>query len=179
MVPTKKEDIMLLSYQGNIDYLGYAEKFIKAVLDVPFAFLRIEAMLYRDTFEDEVVHLRNSFAMLEEECEELRSSRLFLKLLEAVLKIGNMMNVGTIKGGARAFKLDALLKLADVKGTNGKTTLLHFVVQEMIRSEGIKESDIVIAKTIRKLRKSLKKGKKIAEEWVLIMFQASVSSFAM
>lgn len=65
MVPTKEEEIMLLSYQGNIDDLGYAEKFIKAVLDVPFAFLRIEAMLYRDTFEDEVVHLRKSFAMLE------------------------------------------------------------------------------------------------------------------
>jgi hypothetical protein len=33
-----------------------------------------------------------------------------------------------------AFKLDTLLKLADVKGTDGKTTLLHFVVQEMTRS---------------------------------------------
>lgn len=61
-----------------------------------------------------------------------------MKLLEAVLKTGNRMNVGTIRGGARAFKLDALLKLADVKGTDGKTTLLHFVVQEMIRSEGVR-----------------------------------------
>lgn len=41
------------------------------------------------------------------------------------------MNVGTTRGGARAFKLDALLKLADVKGTDGRTTLLHFVVQEI------------------------------------------------
>lgn len=47
------------------------------------------------------------------------------------------MNVGTIRGGARAFKLDALLKLADVKGTDGKTTLLHFVVQEIVRLEGV------------------------------------------
>jgi len=62
------------------------------------------------------------------------SSKLFLKLLEAVLKTGNRMNVGTARGGAMAFKLDTLLKLADVKGTDGKTTLLHFVVQEMVRS---------------------------------------------
>lgn len=48
------------------------------------------------------------------------------------------MNVGTFRGGAQAFKLDTLLKLADVKGTDGKTTLLHFVVQEIIRSEGIR-----------------------------------------
>lgn len=57
------------------------------------------------------------------------------------------MNVGTIRGGARAFKLDALLKLADVKGTDdGKTSLLHFVVQEIIRSEGIRVSDSIMGK---------------------------------
>lgn len=48
------------------------------------------------------------------------------------------MNDGTYRGGAQAFRLDTLLKLADVKGTDGKTTLLHFVVQEIIRSEGIR-----------------------------------------
>lgn len=46
------------------------------------------------------------------------------------------MNNGTVRGGAKAFKLDTLLKLSDVKGTDGKTTLLHFVVQEMVRAEG-------------------------------------------
>lgn len=73
---------------------------------------------------------------LQAACEELRSSRLFFKLLEAVLKTGNRMNVGTNRGDAHAFKLDTLLKLVDVKGTDGKTTLLHFVVQEIIRAEG-------------------------------------------
>lgn len=61
---------------------------------------------------------------------------MFMKLLEAVLKTGNRMNVGTNRGDAHAFKLDTLLKLVDVKGTDGKTTLLHFVVQEIIRAEG-------------------------------------------
>lgn len=73
-------------------------------------------------------------------CEELRNSRMFLKLLEAVLKTGNRMNVGTNRGDARAFKLDTLLKLVDVKGADGKTTLLHFVVQEIIRTEGARLS---------------------------------------
>lgn len=61
---------------------------------------------------------------------------MFLKLLEAVLKTGNRMNKGTRRGDAHAFKLDTLLRLVDVKGADGKTTLLHFVVQEMIRTEG-------------------------------------------
>lgn len=65
MVPTKEEEDKLFSYKGNINELGSAERFVKAMLDVPFAFLRIEAMLFRETFEDEVVHLRKSFSMLE------------------------------------------------------------------------------------------------------------------
>ncbi|KAK1313187.1 Formin-like protein 11 [Acorus calamus] len=141
MVPTKEEEEKLSNFKGDVRELGDAERLIKAMLIVPFTFARVDAMLYKDTFEDEVLHLRKSFEMLEDACKELRSSRLFLRLLEAVLKTGNRMNVGTIRGGARAFKLDALLKLADVKGTDGKTTLLHFVVQEMIRSEGQSASE--------------------------------------
>jgi hypothetical protein len=37
-------------------------------------------------------------------CRELMSSKLFLKLLEAMLKTGNRMKVGTSCGGAMAFK---------------------------------------------------------------------------
>lgn len=150
MAPTKEEEAKLSSYKGDIKELGSTEKFLKAMLNIPFAFLRFEAMLYRETFEDEVFHLRKSFSMLEEACKELRSSRLFLKLLEAVLKTGNRMNVGTIRGGARAFKLDALLKLADVKGADGRTTLLHFVVQEIVRSEGIRVSESIMGKINQK-----------------------------
>lgn len=55
-----------------------------------------------------------------------------------MLKTGNRLNMGTNRGDAQAFKLDTLLKLADVKGTDNKTTLLHFVIQEIIRSESSK-----------------------------------------
>lgn len=65
MVPTKEEEDKLTSYKGDINELGSAEKFLRAMLSVPSAFQRVEAMLYRETFDDEVVHLRNSFSMLE------------------------------------------------------------------------------------------------------------------
>ncbi|PAN38544.1 hypothetical protein PAHAL_7G179200 [Panicum hallii] len=135
MAPTKEEVDKLEGYDGDVGSLVAAERLVKVVLTIPCAFARVEAMLYRETFADEVSHIRRSFEMLEDACRELMSSKLFLKLLEAVLKTGNRMNVGTARGGAMAFKLDTLLKLADVKGTDGKTTLLHFVVQEMIRSQ--------------------------------------------
>ncbi|KAG5412389.1 hypothetical protein IGI04_008708 [Brassica rapa subsp. trilocularis] len=110
MAPTKEEEIKLREYSGDVSKLGTAERFLKTILDIPFAFKR-EASL------------------------ELKASRLFLKLLEAVLMTGNRMNVGTNRGEAKASKLDTLLKLVDIKGVDGKTTLLHFVVQEITRSE--------------------------------------------
>ncbi|XP_061368566.1 formin-like protein 1 [Gastrolobium bilobum] len=141
MAPSKEEERKLKEHKDDSPTkLGLAEKFLKAVLDVPFAFKRVEAMLYVVNFESEVEYLRKSFQTLEAACEELRNCRMFLKLLEAVLKTGNRMNVGTNRGDAQAFKLDTLIKLADVKGADGKTTLLHFVVQEIIRTEGVRLS---------------------------------------
>ncbi|ESQ37052.1 hypothetical protein EUTSA_v10002383mg [Eutrema salsugineum] len=141
MAPTKEEERKLKAYKDDSPVkLGHAEKFLKAMLDIPFAFKRVDAMLYVANFESEVEYLKKSFETLEAACEELRNSRMFLKLLEAVLKTGNRMNVGTNRGDAHAFKLDTLLKLVDVKGADGKTTLLHFVVQEIIRAEGTRLS---------------------------------------
>ncbi|XP_022758831.1 formin-like protein 1 [Durio zibethinus] len=142
MAPTKEEERKLKEYKDDSPVkLGPAEKFLKAVVDIPFAFKRVDAMLYIANFESEVEYLKRSFETLEAACEELRNSRMFLKLLEAVLKTGNRMNVGTNRGDAHAFKLDTLLKLVDVKGADGKTTLLHFVVQEIIRTEGARLSN--------------------------------------
>lgn len=141
MKPTKEEEEKLLVYDGDIDMLDPAEKFVKLLLTIPLAFPRMEVMLYKGTFDDEVVHIKMSFAMIEGACSELRSSKLLLRLLEAVLKTGNRMNIGTLRGGASAFRLDALLKLADIRGADGKTTLLHFVLQEMARSKGSKAAE--------------------------------------
>ncbi|KAK5776474.1 formin-like protein 3 [Gossypium arboreum] len=138
MTPTQDEELKLRLFAGDINQLGPAEKFLKTVVEIPFAFKRIDALMFMSTFPEEVASLKESFATLEVACTKLKNSRLFLKLLEAVLKTGNRMNDGTYRGGAHAFKLDTLLKLSDVKGTDGKTTLLHFVVQEIMRYEGVK-----------------------------------------
>ncbi|KAG8499973.1 hypothetical protein CXB51_006412 [Gossypium anomalum] len=142
MAPTNEEERKLKDFTDESPFkLGPAEKFLKAVLDIPFAFKRVDAMLYIANFDSEIEYLKRSFEALEAACGELRNSKMFLKLLEAVLKTGNRMNVGTNRGDAHAFKLDTLLKLVDVKGTDGKTTLLHFVVQEIIRAEGSRLSN--------------------------------------
>ncbi|KAK8635421.1 hypothetical protein V6N13_004158 [Hibiscus sabdariffa] len=142
MAPTADEELKLRMFNGEISQLGPAERFLKVLVDIPFAFKRMETLIYMCSLYEEVTFTRDSFETLEVACKELRSSRLFLKLLEAVLKTGNRMNDGTFRGGAQAFKLDTLLKLSDVKGVDGKTTLLHFVVQEIIRTEGMKAARV-------------------------------------
>ncbi|VAH45057.1 hypothetical protein VPH35_028406 [Triticum aestivum] len=139
-VPSTDEELGLRLYTGELSQLGPAEQFLKAIFDIPYIYERLDALLFMAGLPEEASNVKQSFATLEMACEELKNSRLFLKLLEAVLKTGNRMNVGTFRGGAQAFKLDTLLKLSDVKGTDGKITLLHFVVQEMIHSEGVRSA---------------------------------------
>ncbi|XP_043689192.1 formin-like protein 3 isoform X2 [Telopea speciosissima] len=138
MAPTVDEELKLRLFNGDLSQLGPAERFLKLLIDIPFAFKRMDALFLMVSLQEEASTVKDSLATLEVACKELKSSRLFLKLLEAVLKTGNRMNDGTYRGGAQAFKLDTLLKLSDVKGVDGKTTLLHFVVQEIIRSEGVR-----------------------------------------
>ncbi|PPD69046.1 hypothetical protein GOBAR_DD34070 [Gossypium barbadense] len=138
MAPTSDEEHKLKTFSGEFSQLGLSEQFLKQLLDIPFAFKRIEVLIFMCSLKEDVSATKESFETLEVACKDLRGSRLFLKLLEAVLKTGNRMNDGTFHGGAEAFKLDTLLKLSDVKGVDGKTTLLHFVVREIIRTEGLK-----------------------------------------
>ena len=65
MAPTKEEEIKLRDYKGDITKLGSAERFLRTVLDIPFAFKRVEAMLYRANFDTEVNYLSKTFQTLE------------------------------------------------------------------------------------------------------------------
>lgn len=77
MAPTKEEERKLKEYRDDSAIkLGPAEKFLKALLDIPFAFRRVDAMLYIANFESEVEYLKKSFETLE--VSQLNSLPLFL-----------------------------------------------------------------------------------------------------
>ncbi|KAF8037199.1 hypothetical protein BT93_B0185 [Corymbia citriodora subsp. variegata] len=137
MTPTKEEESKILQFSGNPTKFADAECFFYHILKaVPSAFTRFNAMLFRANYDSDVLYLKESLQVLELGCEELRSRGLLFKLLEAVLKAGNRLNAGTARGNAQGFNLNALGKLSDIKSTDGKTTLLHFVVEQVAWSEG-------------------------------------------
>ncbi|KAJ8536409.1 hypothetical protein K7X08_034810 [Anisodus acutangulus] len=135
--PTEEETLKILQFDGNPRKLADAESFLYQMLKaIPSAFKHFNAILFRSSSDPEILNLKENPQTIELSCKELRISRMLLRLLEAILKAVNPMNAGTARGNAQGFNLSALQKLSYVKSNVGKTTLLHFVVEQVIRSDG-------------------------------------------
>lgn len=66
MSPTKEEEHKLKEHNNDSSFkLGPAEKFLKALIDIPFVFKRLDAMLYIANFNSETNFLMKSFETLE------------------------------------------------------------------------------------------------------------------
>ncbi|XP_042017107.1 formin-like protein 8 [Salvia splendens] len=140
--PTQEETTKILQFTGDPAKLADAEAFLHHILrEIPSAFVRFNAMLFRESYEPEILHLKESLQTCELGCNELRSGGVFFKFLEAILKAGNRLNAGTNWGNAQGFNLTSLRRLSDVKSADGKTTLLHFVVEQVAKSEGKRKGE--------------------------------------
>lgn len=65
MAPTSDEELKLRLFCGDISQLGTAERFLKVLVEIPFAFKRMEALLFMSTLQEEVSSIKESFATLE------------------------------------------------------------------------------------------------------------------
>lgn len=65
MAPTTDEELKLRLYSGDVSQLGPAERFLKVLVDIPFAFKRMESLLFMSIFEEETSSIMESFATLE------------------------------------------------------------------------------------------------------------------
>lgn len=65
MAPTAEEELKLRLFSGEVSQLGPAERFLKALVNIPFAFKRMEALLFMCSLQEEVTVLKESFETLE------------------------------------------------------------------------------------------------------------------
>lgn len=65
MAPTSEEELKLRLFSGNLSQLGPADRFLKALVEIPFAFKRLEALLYMGTLQEDLTTTRESFVTLE------------------------------------------------------------------------------------------------------------------
>jgi hypothetical protein len=88
IVLTNEEELKLKHFKDDsLSKLCPVEAFVKAMLDVPFAFKRVDAMFYIATFYMEVNRLRMSYATLEVmplPCSSSEKSIHLYSLLEVV-----------------------------------------------------------------------------------------------
>jgi hypothetical protein len=146
-----------IKYRGMSDptKLGIVERYFAEIRCVPRLEQRIKCMLFARTAEGLMEKVRcytfldtmctesqKSLLQVQEQlniihgaCSELKNCTPFLKLLQAVLELGNHLNAGTHRGGAAGFKLDTLLKLSDIKAVDKKTSLLQFVIEQIRKGD--------------------------------------------
>ena len=65
MAPTAEEELKLRLFSGNLSQLGPAERFLKVLVDIPFAFKRLESLLFMGSLQEDISMLKESFATLE------------------------------------------------------------------------------------------------------------------
>lgn len=65
MAPTTEEELKLRLFSGDLSQLGPAERFLKVLVDIPFAFKRLECLLFMLSLSEEVTTIKESFATLQ------------------------------------------------------------------------------------------------------------------
>eukprot|EP01130_Rhizamoeba_saxonica_P011441 TRINITY_DN4757_c0_g3_i1.p1 TRINITY_DN4757_c0_g3~~TRINITY_DN4757_c0_g3_i1.p1 ORF type:complete len:885 (+),score=241.93 TRINITY_DN4757_c0_g3_i1:63-2717(+) len=131
-LPEAEEIAALKEYNGDIDDLSNADKYILAMMEIPTPAIRINSLVYKMEFPIRYDELKEKLNILQGAIDIVRLDKAFQKFLEIVLAMGNYINGNTRRGGFFGFKLSSLQKLAEVKSTkNNKITLLHYIVEQV------------------------------------------------
>lgn len=85
---------------------------------------------------------QSQFSKARKAADQLKSSPILRVIIRQVLELGNYLNDGTYRGSASGFRIQALLSLQSIRGTDGKTSLLDFIVEELIEKSSIKEGQL-------------------------------------
>ncbi|KAB0359633.1 hypothetical protein FD754_003789 [Muntiacus muntjak] len=128
-MPEPEQLKMLSELKDEYDDLAESEQFGVVMGAVPRLRPRLNAILFKLQFGEQVENIKPEIVSVTAACEELRKSENFSSLLELTLLVGNFMNAGSRNAGAFGFNISFLCKLRDTKSTDQKMTLLHFLAE--------------------------------------------------
>lgn len=129
--PSDEEIQLVAEFVGETAQLGDAELYIREVGQVPHLYERMQSMIFRRSFDLEVASLLPDLKTLHRACLEVLNCQDLQDFLALALTAGNILNAATFRGNAQGFRLEGLMKLADVRSVAvGKSgaTLLHYLV---------------------------------------------------
>ncbi|XP_067842539.1 protein diaphanous homolog 3-like [Heptranchias perlo] len=128
-LPEHEQVLTLARFKNDYNSLSEPEQFGVVMSSVKKLRPRLNAILFKLQFEEQVNNIRPDIMAVTTACEEIKKSKGFGKLLELVLLIGNYMNAGSRNAQTYGFDINFLCKLNDTKSADQKTTLLHFLAQ--------------------------------------------------
>uniref|UniRef100_A0A8C4FE27 Diaphanous-related formin 2 n=1 Tax=Dicentrarchus labrax TaxID=13489 RepID=A0A8C4FE27_DICLA len=128
-LPEQKELSALAELKGEYEELVESEQFGIVMSSVKLLRPRLNGILFKLTFEEQVNNIRPDIMNVTFACEEVKKSEGFCKLLELVLLVGNYMNAGSRNAQTFGFNISFLCKLRDTKSIGQNTTLLHFLAE--------------------------------------------------
>ncbi|KAE9360467.1 hypothetical protein PR003_g181 [Phytophthora rubi] len=134
ILPTEEEIAAITGFNGDPTTLNGAELVLKELITVPRLKQRLSALETKHQFPAWVRDLQTKINKIRVACNEIALSSEFKTILLVILQVGNKMNQGTARGGAKGFRLNDLTKLVQLKSVDRTVTLLHYVAR-MIRTK--------------------------------------------
>ncbi|XP_052465463.1 protein diaphanous homolog 3 isoform X1 [Carassius gibelio] len=128
-LPEQQQLNALVKYKSEYANLSEPEQFGVVMSSVKRLRPRLNSILFKLQFEEQVSNLRPDIMAVNAACDEVRKSKSFSRLLELILLMGNFMNAGSRNAQTFGFNLSSLCKLKDTKSADQKSTLLHFLVE--------------------------------------------------
>ncbi|XP_059385668.1 protein diaphanous homolog 3-like [Carassius carassius] len=128
-LPEQQQLNALVKYKSEYANLSEPEQFGVVMSSVKRLRPRLNSILFKLQFEEQVSNLRPDIMAVNAACDEVRKSKSFSRLLELILLMGNFMNAGSRNAQTFGFNLSSLSKLKDTKSADQKSTLLHFLVE--------------------------------------------------
>ncbi|KAK2874110.1 hypothetical protein Q8A67_021263 [Cirrhinus molitorella] len=128
-LPEQEQLSALVKYKSEYANLSEPEQFGVVMSCVKRLRPRLNSILFKLQFEEQVSNLRPDIMSVNTACDEVRKSKAFSRLLELILLMGNFMNAGSRNAQSFGFNLSSLCKLKDTKSADQKSTLLNFLVE--------------------------------------------------
>lgn len=131
LVPTKDEVQALNEHDKStpesIKQIPPVDAFMLMLGDIPRVKQRIECLLMAAQFEEKYEDALSGVIEIMRAVRKLKQSQQIKQIMETILALGNYVNGSTSRGQCVGFKLDALTKIGNTRGNDGKTTLMMYL----------------------------------------------------
>jgi hypothetical protein len=143
LLPTLTEVKIIDEYNGPDDRLVPAELWFRHLRGIARLERKARVIRTMEMFTADAVEVRDNFRLLADVCRQVMASTKLQDVLGMVLRIGNVMNEGTRNGRAAGFKFHSLLRLTQTKTTDGKITVLDYLVSVFVGKGDTDSLDLI------------------------------------